>query len=543
MLRELQERWQAEPDGQVRSALARQYERQVVGGDHVGDVDEVAASGTAGASLPIAKFFPAMFSHTKGASAGKPFKLERWQRDFVEELDRRDEVGARIYKRALLGCPRGCGKTPLAAGLALRELLARDDEPDVLLAAGARDQARIAFSYARGFVESGPLADLLQVGHHEIRNPANGGVLRTVSADGYLAHGLNPSAVVIDELWAWKTDKQQELFVAIDTAIHKRPDAFWLAISTAGHDKGSLLGRLYGELLERLDVERPTPGLVLGRDEFNGTLLRWYGADEDADADDQELWQAVNPASWVTVRDLGRQRQSPSLSTAAFKRLHLNSWVAPDADRWIDSRRWEELGDGGEIAEGSTIYVGADGSRSYDTTAIAWASRSPDGRIDVDARIFSVRGEVAHHVLHTGGTIDFGDVEGFLIELTSRFRTAEIRFDPRYLLSTMEAVRSRLPSRAVAPVEPHSTAHRGALGAFERAVLDGTIRHRGDPALDEQIAWTAVDRFENGDVRRVRKIDRSRPIDASVALALAAQGAVLGEGGRSVYEDRELIVL
>ena len=46
-----------------------------------------------------------------------------------------------------------------AAGLALREV----------------------YEYARGLVESGPLFELLEVGRHEIRNPANGGVLRTVT--------------------------------------------------------------------------------------------------------------------------------------------------------------------------------------------------------------------------------------------------------------------------------------------------------------------------------------------------------------------------
>ena len=58
----------------------------------------------------------------------------------------------------------------MAAGLALRELVQPGDEPDVILAAAARDQARIVFEYARGFVESGPLADGLRVGRHEIRN-------------------------------------------------------------------------------------------------------------------------------------------------------------------------------------------------------------------------------------------------------------------------------------------------------------------------------------------------------------------------------------
>jgi Phage Terminase len=233
-LRELQRRWQSETERIVRLALEREYEKRVSAGavrESSGTRANVRKPAGHGFDLPVAHFFSAMFSHVKGPAAGQPFTLEPWQRRFVEEFSRVGEKGERIYKRGMLGVARGNGKSPLASGLALRELVARSDEPDVILAAAARDQARVVFEYARGFVESGPLAEVLHVGRHEIRNPLNGGVLRTVSADGFVAHGLNPSAVIIDELHAWNTNKQHELFDALDTAVHKRPAAFWLVIS------------------------------------------------------------------------------------------------------------------------------------------------------------------------------------------------------------------------------------------------------------------------------------------------------------------------
>jgi hypothetical protein len=47
--------------------------------------------------------------------------------------------------------------------------------------------------------------------------------------------------------------------------------------------------------------------------------------------------------------------------------------------------------------------------------------------------------------------------------------------------------------------------------------------------------------LDNGDVRGIRKIDRTRPIDASVALSLAAHGASVSE--TSVYGSRGVLVL
>jgi hypothetical protein len=49
----------------------------------------------------------------------------------------------------------------------------------------------------------------------------------------------------------------------------------------------------------------------------------------------------------------------------------------------------------------------------------------------------------------------------------------------------MEVLATRLPSSTVAPVEPYSGAHRQALAALERAVLEGTLRHAGDPAISQ----------------------------------------------------------
>ena len=118
----------------------------------------------------------------------------------------------------------------------------------------------------------------------------------------------------------------------------------------------------------------------------------------------------------------------------------------------------------------------------------------------------------------------------------------EVRFDPRFLERSMEVLAARLSSSDVAPVEPYTNAHRQALAALERAVLGGTLRHSGDPAVSQQVLAAACDRFDNGDVRRLRKLDRTRPIDAAVALALAVQGATI-EQPRSVYETRGVIVV
>ena len=546
-LRELQERWQAAVSEPERGAWAREFQlalrsdngdQRVVPRDVDRSTSGASADATREVDVPVARFFKDFLVHTKGPAAGKPFVLERWQLEFVEDFGRTIE-GERVFKRGLLGVARGNGKSPIAAGLAIRELVTRDDSPDVILAAASRDQARIVFAYASGFIEAGPLSEVLEVGRHEIRCPRNGGVLRTVSADGFVAHGLNPSAVIIDEAHSWNTTKQHELFAALDTAIHKRPGAFWLIITTAGHDKESLLGRLHRQMLETLELER-RPGLVIGRDEFSGVLLHWFGADEECDADDEHLWRAVNPAKFVRLEDLRRQRRSPSMGSSTFKRLHLNAWVAPDRERWLQTERWQELAEPGlEIAPDASICIGMDGSRTYDCTAIAWASPADDGRVDVDCRVFAVREDVPHHELHRG-KIDFDRVEEFVLELFGRYAVREVAFDPRYLERSAELIDVRISESAIIRVEPFSKHMREALGSLERGVIDGTVRHSGDPVIAQHLEWAGVDRWDNGEIRRVHKLDRSRPIDAVIALALA-YWRVQAAPPASVYETRGML--
>jgi hypothetical protein len=79
-----------------------------------------------------------------------------------------------------------------------------------------------------------------------------------------------------------------------------------------------------------------------------------------------------------------------------------------------------------------------------------------------------------------------------------------------------------------------------AINAIGVATTSFTLRGLGGAgALSRRDLERCVD---NGDVRRLRKLDRTRQIDAAMALALAVQGATI-EQPRSVYDTRGLIVV
>ena len=79
----------------------------------------------------------------------------------------------------------------------------------------------------------------------------------------------------------------------------------------------------------------------------------------------------------------GESRARRLLPTQAEVVFEYDRWVAPDVERWVPADVWEGLTGESSISPGDTIAIGGDGSRSYDTSALAWAQKALDGRIDV----------------------------------------------------------------------------------------------------------------------------------------------------------------
>ena len=85
----------------------------------------------------VADFFADNILITEGEMKGQPFVLDQWQRDMLDLAYQVDSDGHRVWREVLIGIPRGQGKSPLTAGLALYELVSGSGTPTVHCAAAA----------------------------------------------------------------------------------------------------------------------------------------------------------------------------------------------------------------------------------------------------------------------------------------------------------------------------------------------------------------------------------------------------------------------
>src|SRR5688572_7790854 len=83
----------------------------------------------------VARWIEANCVLGEGDYFGEQFVLRSWQKDFLKRLYALNPDGTKRYRRALLGLPKGNGKTPLAAAITAYELFG-PDRIDPIIAVG-----------------------------------------------------------------------------------------------------------------------------------------------------------------------------------------------------------------------------------------------------------------------------------------------------------------------------------------------------------------------------------------------------------------------
>lgn len=443
---------------------------------------------------------------SKGVRAGQPLTLTEWQQWLVRALLERNakdhpNAGRLRYKRALIGLPRKNGKSLVGSALALYGLLAGEAGAEVYSAAGDRQQARIVFEEAKQQILQSPsLMGECKIYRDAIEVPSTNAIYRVLSSDGKLAHGLNPSLVIFDELWVQRND---DLWDALTLGSGARLDPLVVAITTAGFDLDSLCGKLYQY------GKQVVAGDILD-DQFG---FWWWEAAADCDVHDEKQWRIANPNLPLGLLDLDDLRVSArQTAEASHRRFRLNQWTR-SAESWLPAGAWENCND----PEAATInpyepcWVGIDMALKHDSIGIVIAQPHDDGRIGLRAKIFHP----------DQGAFDVHAVEAYLRELHNELNVQEFAYDPAFFQRSAEV----LYDDGLPMVEFPQSSQRmiPACGTTYELIVSKKLAHGGSPMFTDQVLSAAQRMTENG--WRLSKGKSRRKIDACIAMVMAVDRA------------------
>jgi phage terminase large subunit-like protein len=287
-------------------------------------------------------------------AAAVDFDLQDFQRKIAATC-----LGEQAETLVLL--PRGHGKSRLGGTLAVHALLT-EPRAAIYVAAASREQASVIFSYARDVARHPALADAgLVVRHLELRAP-DGGFFKVLASDAPRLHGLTPSRVLLDELHAFRDG---QVYVALRTALLKRPGAKLWTLSTAGQGEDSPLGQLRARGLSQPDVRQDGALTTTLGEDF--AMLEWaVPAGEEVTPETAKL---ANPAPWITAK--GLRSQFAALPLHEFARYHAGRWTQR-AGAFLPEGALDAVIGVPEFEPGEEIWVGMDAGGTEAATAVTW---------------------------------------------------------------------------------------------------------------------------------------------------------------------------
>jgi hypothetical protein len=302
----------------------------------------------------------------------KPLELEPFQRLILKGY-----FGGVTEVLVLL--PKKNGKTTLLAALALYHLIYTPNA-NCYIAASAKDQARILYEQATGFVERkdshGQLLPqaralqkrvLLRKGTKEIRSRLDAGFVRVVSGDKDTVDGVIVTLALIDELHRHKDGG--ELYGVLADGVGPR-DGQVFGISTAGETMKSLLGRTRAVALKLPGVKR-VGAYTFARDAEGEFEMHEWSLSEEDDREDLEVVKRANPLSTNTIEKLGQRKKSPSMTPSRWGRFACGFWMQGE-DAAYSSVDWKRNAVPAlrKFKPGTRVYLGLDIGWRWDTTAI-----------------------------------------------------------------------------------------------------------------------------------------------------------------------------
>ena len=489
-------------------------------------------------------FYADVLKLNGGGYEGKPFELLPWQKFVVGSLFGWQGIdGYRRFRVAYVETAKGSGKSPLAAGIGMKGLVA-DNEPraEIYSAATKKDQAMILFRDAVAMVDQSPeLSKRLQksgTGERcwNLAYMAQGAFFRPISSDDGQS-GPRPHIGLIDELHEHKTNTVVEMMRA---GTKSRRQAMIFMITNAGHNRmGPCWGyHEYGAKVAAGDVEDDAffP-FVCGLDEKDDPFA------------DESCWPKANPSlqdadlpGMKYIREQVVEAKGMPSKEAIVRRLNFCQWTDAESP-WISGEVWRgaQRDFDWQDLRGRRAVAGLDLSSTTDLTGMvflvepieagepwllvpfAWL---PDVELQRKAdtdRVPYIQWRAEGYLDTTPGrAISKRVILQKLSAMCDFFEIIAVGYD-RWRIEDLMALAAddgiSLPE--MKPVGQGYKDFSPALETFERMLLNGEIAHPGHKVLDWCMSNAVIEQ-DGAENRKLSKEKATGRIDLAVAAVMAA---------------------
>lgn len=505
-------------------------------------------------------FFADVLKLNGGDFEGKPFELLPWQKFVVGSLFGWHGIdGYRRFRVAYVETAKGSGKSPLAAGIGMKGLVA-DNEPraEVYSAATKKDQAMILFRDAVAMVDQSPELSkrLTKSGTGErcwnLAYIAQGAFFRPISSDDGQS-GPRPHIGLIDELHEHKTNTVVEMMRA---GTKSRRQAMIFMITNAGHSRMGPCWSYheYGAKVAAGEVEDDAffP-FVCGLDESDDPFA------------DESCWPKANPSlqdadlpGMKYIREQVVEAKGMPSKEAIVRRLNFCQWTDAESpwisgEVWRGAQRdfdWQEL-------RGRRAVAGLDLSSTTDLTGLVFLVEPVEAGEpwllvpfawlpDVDLQRKADTDRVPYIQWKAEGYLDTTPGRAIskrvilqkLSAMCDFFEIIAVGYD-RWRIEDLLALAAddgiSLPE--MKPVGQGYKDFSPALETFERMLLNGEIAHAGHKVMDWCMSNAVIEQ-DGAENRKLSKEKATGRIDLAVAAVMAA-GLInaSGAGEKSFWEE------
>lgn len=486
-------------------------------------------------------FYPDVLRLAGGEFEGQPFELALWQAFIIGNLYgwKQAESGLRRFRVAYVETAKGSGKSPLAAGVGLKGLVADGEaRAEVYSAATKKDQAMILFRDAVAMVKqsaelqsrcvlSGSAGNEWNIAYHK-----TGSWFRPVANDDGKS-GPRPHVALIDELHEHKDADAIEMMRA---GFKHRRQPLLFVITNSGASKYSVCWD-YHEYATKVCagtlIDDSLFGYVCALDE------------EDDPFKDERCWIKVNPSlpalpGMQYLRDQVTAARGIPAKESLVKRLNFCVWTEAESP-WLSSHIWlnakREIDP--ESLRGRRCFAGLDLSSTTDLTALVllfepereadpwillprfWLPGDGLGeKADKDRVPYLAWRDSGHLQALQGRAVDKRGVMRDLVQASAQFNVVSIAYD-RWRIEDLKML---LADEGIdLPLVPFGQGFKDmgpAVDEFERRLLNNQLVHNGNPVL----TWCAANAVINQDPAGNRKLDKERSngrIDGMVAAVMA----------------------